>query len=335
MPSFAEDLLKKAESYLDKGEFKVAEGIVDRFFNDVPEKDRTPALLMQAHLVAAKALAFRAEHVDALSHCSEAFALARKSGDVKAEAMTLRWLGYIHWRKGDFRKALEYASEGIERARIAKDRELEGVFRVDIGNCYVGLGQFKRGDTEYKVAVGILEGIPGTPELLRAYNNLGDDLKNSGEWVEAERYFSKVKSMAGDNIKWRGWGDFNRAECLIEMGRFDEARKDLDEAIVLLERSGDKMGRAAAFKYLGLLNAKKKDWFNAKRNLEFARDLMRELGMPVHEAKVVRELGKMYMWKGEFALARKNLEEARDLFRKHDSTVDADRTEMILRDVGK
>jgi hypothetical protein len=34
MPSFAEDLLKKAEEYLDKGEYKVAEGIAERFFHD-------------------------------------------------------------------------------------------------------------------------------------------------------------------------------------------------------------------------------------------------------------------------------------------------------------
>jgi tetratricopeptide (TPR) repeat protein len=333
--SFAEDLLKKAESYLVKGEYKVAEGIVEKFFHDVPEKDRVPALLMRAHLIAARALTYRAQYIEAIRHCLDALRTAEKSSDVKTQAWSMRWLGYIHWRMGDFHKALENEMEGLRRARMAGEKELEGMLHVDMGSALVGLGESQKGDAEYHTAISILESVPGSSELSRAYNNLGDKLKQDGEWEKAAVYFQKCKDTSGDNISRRAWGGFNKAECLMETGRLDEARRELDEAIPLIEKSGDSYGRAVAYKYLGLLNGKTKDWSEAKRNLELARDLARQNAMPVAEAKVLRDMGRMYVWKGDGKMARKCMEKARSIFKEHGATVEVERVEKMLAEMTK
>jgi len=335
MPSFPEELLNKAESYLVKGEYKVASGIVEKFFIDVPEKDRAPPLLIRAHLLSARALTYKAQYNEAIRHCLDALMLADRTSDVKAQAWSMRWLGYIHWRKGDFHKALEHGTDALRRARMAGEKELEGMLHVDMGSAYVGLGERQKGDTEQRTAIAILEMVPGSTELARAYNNLGDNLKRGGDVEKAAIYFSRCKATAGDNISRKAWGGFNRADCLMEMGRLDEAKRELDEAIPLIERSGDSYGRAVAYKYLGLLNARTKDWSGAKRNLELARDLARQNAMPVAEAMVLRDMGRMYIWKGELAMARKNLTEARDIFKRHGSTAEAERTEKMIAEVTK
>jgi len=336
MTSDTEELLNKAEGHLDKGEYKAADGMVDRFFGSLAGmKEVPPQLLIRAHLCAARALIYRIELEDAKKHCDEAMRLADRGKDVLNKANALRWIGHIQYRKGELQKALSTFQEGILLAKKTENRELEGIYHIEMGNCFISLGDRPRGMEEHRIAIRILEKLKGSSELARALNNLADGYMYYGEWQKAADMFSKVKAVAGDHIGRRGWGGFNRAECLMELGRFKEAKEELDVAIPLLERSGDNHGKTAAYEILGLVRARMGDLDQAKADLEYAVDLASRNEMPLDKARALTSLGRMYMWRGDNDKAKIYYDQARVLFQAHSATGDLRKLDTYVKEMNE
>jgi tetratricopeptide (TPR) repeat protein len=263
----------------------------------------------------------------------EALKLSKSINDEVAESGTLRWLGNIHWRMGDYHLALEYLDEGLKKSKKLGDRNLEGILHIEMGNAYSGLGDLDESSKHFEIAIKILEKVGDTGQHARALNNLGDNYMQRGEWLRASDLFMETKQVAADDINMRAWGAFNRAECFVQLKRYDDAKIELDEAIPLLEQSGDLYGIAGALQILGQVFSRMGKWDLALGTLEHARETSRKTEMPVSEAKIIRDIGRTYMWKGEKGEARKNLELARNVFKEYCASKELELVEKDLKEL--
>jgi len=307
--------IDNAADHLRHGRYTDAEREVDWFFECVEGTDVNKGLLVKAHLLAARALAYRSEHTDAVKHCMEALRISEELKDVPAQADTMRWLGYVHWRKGDPNMAMECLEEGIKRAREVGDGRLEGIIRVEMSNATEALGDQQGAIDHVKAAIPLLEGADDPMELARAYNNLADSYLHMGEWKKAAELFKKSMDTSAEDVDMKAWASIGLGECFGELGKLKDARRELDVAIPVLKRSGDKLGLAYAFRVLGVVHAKAARWADAKETLEHSRAIMMNLGVPQSEGQVLRDLGRMYLWKGEKGLAKEHLKAAQGIFK--------------------
>jgi tetratricopeptide (TPR) repeat protein len=216
-------LLEGVEECIVHGRYKEAGDLLQKFNDDIPDDMKTPEMLIRGHIFAARILTKVAKHLEAVQHCLEALKISEKIENVGAQAKTMRWLGHIHWRNGDYNMAQEYIEEGLCRAQKVEDDHTEGILYIELGNIRGNLGYLDEGVDNYRKAIKILEPTDDNTQLARAYNNLGDVFIQKAEWEKGAELFAKCKKIAGNNINMRGWGGFNRAECLVELGRYEEA----------------------------------------------------------------------------------------------------------------
>ena len=327
-----DQLLKDAMLEMDKGHYKEAEAICKDFCNNVPQEQKTEKRMIEWHLVSAREHTARSEYTDAVGHCMKALKTAQELKDETLMAGILRWLGHIHWRKGDYHLALEYLNEGVEKAKAVKDRKLEGTFLIELGNVLGALGDPEQAAEKYREAIKIMEDLGVEDELSRAYNNLADSYATRGQWETAAGMFRHIKDMFKTNPVSRGWASFNRAECLLELGRMEEAGAELDEAIPLLEGAGDDLGRAITYYIQGMLFAKRGDWDKAAARMDQSLRMIELMDLPTTRGHVLRSMARMHLWKGDKEKARRLFEEAAAIFKEHNAVNDLTR---LKRDMAR
>jgi tetratricopeptide (TPR) repeat protein/predicted Ser/Thr protein kinase len=124
---------------------------------------------------------------------------------------------------------------------------------------------------------------------------------------------------AADALGERELGAYARLSkgwALVTLGRLDEARPPLDEALRLFGAEGDRNGTARAIIDLGTLLESKTDLVGARKMYEDALKLSRELGNQPAIATVLLDLGQVLAESGDPTSARARYEEALGIARQ-------------------
>lgn len=88
----------------------------------------------------------------------------------------------------------------------------------------------------YEQIIALREALPGDnrASLAMDYNNLGTGLYNLSRYVDADAAYSRgevlLESLYGSSHPRLGFLQFGRTACLIQLGRFGDARDELDRA---------------------------------------------------------------------------------------------------------
>jgi len=335
MPTSPGALLSKATEHMDRGEPDKAEVLIERFMKQFPKEERTTQLMMNYHIVAARLHTRKTEHLDAVRHCMESLRLAEQTGDAGAKAGTLRWLGHIDWRRGDYHMGLEHLEQGLKKAREAAAKDVEGSILIEMGNCLINLKHVEAARVKYKEAIALFGPSSSCRELSRALNNLGDTYLQCNELVTAIEYFDKSKAVPTKDPNMKAWAMMNKAECLFKMDRLEDAKREVGESLPIMKRTGDMFGFSMANAMMGIILSRIGRSEEGEQHLITSRKIAHDIGMPVHEATVVRDLGMLYLQKGDKGAARKFFEEARAVFKEHDSKINLARVETDLETLDK
>ena len=312
-------LIMDAHNHMDKAEWKRAtEDLKDAITAAMKDPKFRPSLA-RAYAMRAQCLAHMGEFDRAIDDSNKALTISREILDASVEGETLRLQANFAWKKGEFKKALELLPKALEIAKRLKDIRLEGMVHLEMGSVYTQTDDNLLAEREYREAVLALEKAGDVRELARAYNNFADNFMTLRNWEKASEMFAKCRKFAekvGDD-GYVAWGSFNRATCLIELDRPQEAMKDLELAIPILERTEDYNGLLAAFESKGLAFGKLHDWKQAEEYLLKARRLAQKVKMPVPEACIIRDIGRVYKWRGDKDKAILYLNEAKVILEKY------------------
>ncbi|MEO8549547.1 MAG: tetratricopeptide repeat protein [Kofleriaceae bacterium] len=119
--------------------------------------------------------------------------------------------------------------------------------------------------------------------------------------------------LAADELGERGLGAYARLSkgwALVTLGKLDEAKTSLEEALRMFGAEGDRNGTARAVLDLGTMLEQKGDYDNARKMYEDALRLGRELGNQNAIATALLDLGQVLAESADPVSARARYEEA-------------------------
>ena len=171
---------------------------------------------------------------EALSAAKEALLLLREVGDHQNEATCLSDIGWIYLDKVDFENAITYLQQALAlRQQIASPVDIADSL-YGLGQVYTRMAQYDQGTDYYLKALEVWRKASDKRGEAFASFGLGRIFQYQG------RYGAALKSEEDALKSWRGtnergtWlpeiqGSYGNSLSLL--GRWDEAQKNLDEAL--------------------------------------------------------------------------------------------------------
>jgi len=257
----------------------------------------------------------------------------RTSGDRRAEAMAIGYVGEIHWRLGDYEQASEYLNRALELKREIGDRLQEGKTLNVLGLLSWDLGEFERAKDYFRQGSEIAAELGDNRLAGAILNNLSLVNDELGDYyVSLEQYQRVLDLYQGVDFP-RGKGDTlgNIGGVYLILGRYQEALEYYQQALEISEQLASTISMSQdhgniALSYLGLgqIDA-------ALSHLDKAIDLAAQAGMRQDEAYWLRGRGNALMLKGRYDQGLENHRAALAIYEQLEG-----KTELVeaLHDMG-
>lgn len=328
-----EAALKELRDMVDKGDWKQALAGLDELQQATPKNIETRPVIATCHLLRARALLHMGDLTKAWAEGDRAIAIAKEAGRPAIEAEAMCAVANVHWKKGRLDKALEILEKASAAAKLSKDERVQGIVSLEKATVHMKTQAYDDAEREYRDAILALEKVGEQRQLARAYNNFAHVFYYQGLWEKAEEMFLKCRRLS-EKAGFRSigaWAAFNRAEALLELKRVDEARKELDWAMPILEALGDTYGLVVTNSIYSVVHAMEKDFVKADASLEKARQLNQKIDIPHMKGRLAYYQGLVCKYRGEKARAIKLFKEAKEVYVKIGSTSEVHRIEKELK----
>jgi class 3 adenylate cyclase/tetratricopeptide (TPR) repeat protein len=238
----------------------------------LPETPETTAQTADVHLGIRPALMLLGEHARTLAHLHEAQALAERIGDRGRLGRAITFEVNCLFLLGEHERALDAGRRGRAVAAELGDATLGIVTDLYAGRAYVQLGEFPR-------AIDTLTGVVASLTGSLAHDHLGLPVLPS--------------VLARSQL----------VEALVEVGRFDESARYVDEAGALAEIDNHPHTMLWASYARGHHHLAHGEAHAATEALEHAFSLCRTYDMPTYGPRVSAELGLAWALAGRAAEA--------------------------------
>ena len=107
-----------------------------------------------------------------------------------------------------------------------------------------------------------------------------------------------------------------RAGTLLDLGRFTDARHQLEEILVVFKKSGDHHRQAETYQWIAAAHRGLEEWRHAFRNVRKAQQLYRRLGEDRALATAVQEEAEVFRASGEIMMALRLHRRAMRIYRR-------------------
>jgi class 3 adenylate cyclase/tetratricopeptide (TPR) repeat protein len=195
---------------------------------------------IEAYLVPALYEAGRVD--EARARVTETLAALEPLGPSSVRADLLRILGWLEWRGGELRRALEPLERAIAEARVVGADRVERWATHDLGIVRGYLDEYERGRALLERSMALALGAHDDALLLRCYINIGvTTWVDQGDMATVAANFEEGLSRARrgggrSDIAWLTW---KLGDAYSETGRLDEAVALLLEAMRLADELAD------------------------------------------------------------------------------------------------
>ena len=198
------------------------------------------------------------------------------------EARILGRLGSIHLVRHEWSKAIGYYTQAIEVAGEVKDLSRRGKMYSDLGGAYEHLGDLMRAREYSQRAITIHELLNDRLSVARAQNNLGLVLVRQGYLEQAREHLdSSLRIFEETGV------ELGKSHVLLSLAELefdgddpDAARRRLEEARALAERSNEKASLSKAHELLGRVAESLGESEQADRDFMTAISILERAGLP-------------------------------------------------------
>jgi tetratricopeptide (TPR) repeat protein len=197
------------------------------------------------------------------------------------EARILGRLGSIHNGRRQWAKAVECYTEAVEVAGQLRDLSRVGKMYTDLGIAYEHLGDFTRSRAFSQKAITIHELLNDRLSVARAENNLGLVLMRQGDLQQAREHLNRSLTICDETGV-----DAVKSHVLLSLAELEinghdphGARKHLETARDLAEKSNEITSLGTAFELLGKLSDSANDSLAADHHFEAAIETFQRAGL--------------------------------------------------------
>ena len=236
----------------------------------------------------------------------------KDGGDERAAAKILMQLGILHYRRGEWNRAIEHYAKSMRIFEALGDRHGLAQTYGNLGSVYTDKGEWDRAIEYYEKDMEIFEALGDQHGLALTYGNLGNVYIRRGEWDHAIEYYEKdmeISDALGDR---RGLAQTynNLGVAYTYKGEWDHAIDYHEKSMEISEALGDQHGLAQTYNNLGLVYANTGEWDRAIEYYEKSMGIKKTLGDQHGAGTTLANIGKTYLDRSDPTSAKRNLEEA-------------------------
>jgi len=176
----------------------------------------------------------------AIKDLRRAEALFQEVGDAKGVSAVQNNLGNAYWKMGDLSRAIELYTRSLQYAEKQNDSSSMASGEINVGLIYKDLRDTARAQEHWERALRISERINDPNGIALACTNLGTSVRDPNDTAaivfhrRAAEGFREV-----GNTMYQGTSLCNIAQEYTRAGRYGDAQRMIDSAIVVLRPMGD------------------------------------------------------------------------------------------------
>ncbi len=214
-------------------------------------------------------------------------------------------VGYLHYLRGEYSRAMELYERTRERSRAAGDDYHQALCDMDECEIHLELNLTEEGDRLARRALAAFERLGMGHERAKSLAFLAIAAAQDGKPFEALEIFARARRgfEKEDNWAWPAAIDLYRALILNEQGRFFEARSLVEEALDFFRTAGLEVKAALSELLLARLELQTGRPAAARRECQAALGRLAALDMPALSYKAHFVLGQIEEAAGERSTA--------------------------------
>lgn len=254
--------------------------------------------------------------------CRRSHEVALALGDDLLVAEVLNTLGGFDLEGGDYDGARRTFRQAL--LRDGENGAVRGRIRQNLGILANIQGDISEALDHYRHSLEAFEESDDNRGRAISFHNLGMINCDLERWDEAHDYFSRSRAIAdaiGD-VHLEGLCSLNITEVHLARQQFEDARTSAEAALEVFNQLGAQDGRAAAYRFLGILYREIGKPAVAEARLTLSLELASKGHFPLEEAEALRELAVLYQSQGRNQEALNNLNAAHRVFRRLAAKVD-------------
>jgi tetratricopeptide (TPR) repeat protein len=303
----------RSELALASGEWRMAQIYLDKALAAVKGDFK-----QEGRILAAQAHALREQTMldESLKKYDDAEKVSTTVMDIPTMADVYRGQGKVHWKKGDFERAIFYMDKSLDYMKAADMDGDYGETLIDIGLVNNRMGRNEEAINYFNRGIEILEKGGYIHPLARAYNNLGVEYFQRKDYDNAIVCWEKSYEFAKKTGNKRGMvvALENLSDPYSQRGELEKALASLKTAKRLVEDTHDKIGLAAIYQMYGKVYSNVKKWDEAFENYNKAISILKEASTPFEMANILFHFGKALYENGNMNEASAKLRESMTLF---------------------
>ncbi len=235
-----------------------------------------------------------------------------------ARAGALSRASFFASLQGDFQHAAALAEEGFTLARSLRDRDVEGLCLLVLGDVALDAGASERALKLYETGLGIFRDLGNRPGMAIALIDLGNTARLQGDYALAEARFAESQAVCQELGDREGIAQAltGIAHLARERGDYARAARLYQEALSLYRQIGARFRVGTKLIDLGVMARLQGDYPRARATLEEALSQMRDVGERFGIANALIYLATVSVDLAEFDRATALCEEAMALCRE-------------------
>lgn len=264
----------------------------------------------------------RDDQVRARTLCQRSHDVAAAMGDDVLVAEALNTLAGFDLEGGDYDAARRTFGQALVLG--GKSSAICGRVRQNLGILANIQGDISEALDHYRHSLEAFEECSDNRGRAISFHNLGMINCDLEQWDEAYDYFSRSRAIAdaiGD-VHLEGLCSLNITEVHLARQRFEDARASAEAALEIFTKLGAQDGRAAAYRFLGMLYREAGRPALAEARLTLSLEIASKGHFPLEEGESLRELAVLYQSQGRNQEALSNLNAAHRVFRRLAAKVD-------------
>jgi DNA-binding SARP family transcriptional activator/tetratricopeptide (TPR) repeat protein len=183
-----------------------------------------------------------------------ALGVARRAGDLAAQAQTHNDLGAGYYRQGRYDRALAHLHESLTIRRELDDATGQALSLGNLGRLYQCLGRYEGALACLQESLAICQELDDRRGQASSLGNLGELYRRLGRYEEALAYLKESLAIRTNMADRHGQAHSlgNLGIVNERLGRYEEAMACLRESLTIFRGLGDSWSEAESLRELGV-----------------------------------------------------------------------------------
>ncbi|MBI5806550.1 tetratricopeptide repeat protein [candidate division TA06 bacterium] len=168
-------------------------------------------------------------------------------------ARCCNFLGTLHYRQGQYQKAIEYYNTDLELSVTSNDQEAVCALYGNLGIVYYELGELDKALDHYRKQIELSKKVGNTANICNGMGNMASIYMDQGDYQKALECSNIQLTMATQmgELNSIAVASNNIGDCCLKQGHFLEAKEYFEKQLIISKKLGDKFLESVAYGDLG------------------------------------------------------------------------------------